>query len=424
MTHHQQKNIIQRARRRLAPPGSRANEWIYAANRNLYKLRTASLDAIIYRLSPHFLRRQLKKLRLKKAIPLQNQLAEIIQQFPQDAPIIVFPPSLDWNVQLFQRPQQLARAFAKQGALVFYLQLKAAGKQEAFAPIQERLYLCNTPLEAFANLKSPFVYTLTWNSKYISEFDAPRILYDFVDEIETFYGDHAQMYRDHAMLLQRAALVVATAEKLYQKIISQRPDAILCPNGVDAEHFCSSQAPIPPADIEPILQTHKPIIGYYGALAQWFDYQLLTEVAGKRNDLSFVLIGPDYDRTLADQLIGLPNVTWLGVKPYQELPSYVYYFDVAIIPFQLNEITHSVSPLKLFEYMAAGKAIVSTPLHESLRYTCVLIASNATDFSQKLDQALKIKNDPGYNRQVISTAQQNTWEMRARQILDILSSQQ
>ncbi len=428
MSDKRSKNILQRIRHRLAPAGSRANEWIFALNRNLYKLRTASLYDIVYRLSPAFVRRRLKQQRLKSVVLLQTRLAQIIQQFPPDTQIIVFPPSLDWNVQLFQRPQQLARALAKQGALVFYLQLKAPGnrqapsERQAFELLQERLYLCNMPVEAFAQLRSPFIYILTWNSKYISEFDAPRILYDFVDEIETFYGDHARMRRDHAMLLQRAELVIATAERLHQKVVQQRPDAILCPNGVDHEHFSLPHKPVPPADLEPILGACKPIIGYYGALAQWFDYELLTEVAGKRSDLSFVLIGPDYDRTLTPQLSGLPNVTWLGVKHYQELPRYAYYFDVAIIPFRLNEITHSVSPLKLFEYMSAGKVIVTTPLHESLRYPCVLIASDASEFSQKLDQALKIKDDPDYNRLVISTAQQNTWEARAKQILNMLSS--
>ncbi len=218
--------------------------------------------------------------------------------------------------------------------------------------------------------------------------------------------------------------MVATAQRLYDQVHPLRPDALLCPNGVDYDHIIRGRQPAspPPADIDPILEQGKPIVGYYGALARWFDYELLLNLAGLRPDLAFVLVGPDYDNTLEPSgLLEYPNVHWLGVKPYEQIPHYLQFFDVATIPFQLNEITHSTSPLKLFEYMAGGKPVVITAMHESMRYPGVLVAHGVADFSEKIDQALALKTEAGYLRQIDRVARENTWDARARQILDALA---
>ncbi|MGE5224560.1 MAG: glycosyltransferase, partial [Omnitrophica WOR_2 bacterium] len=176
-----------------------------------------------------------------------------------------------------------------------------------------------------------------------------------------------------------------------------------------------------PDDLAPIVAGRKPVIGYYGALAKWFDYDLLKKVAGLRPDLSFVLIGMDYDGSLKhSRVLEVPNIAWLGQKSYEELPAYLRFFDVATIPFQLNEITHSTSPLKLFEYMAGGKPVVITPMQESMRYDGVLVAHDAAEFSEKIDQALRLKEDPEYLRRIDCVALDNTWERRAAQLLEAL----
>ncbi len=163
---------------------------------------------------------------------------------------------------------------------------------------------------------------------------------------------------------------MATADRLYRDALTARPDCKWCPNGVDYEHFARARdrkAGLPPQAMAPVLAVGKPIIGYCGALARWFDYDLVGAVAAQRQDLAFVLIGPDYDHTLVGSgLYRLPNVTWLGPRPYSDLPQFLRYFDAAMIPFRLNPITHATSPLKLFEYMARGKPVVITPMQESI----------------------------------------------------------
>jgi glycosyltransferase involved in cell wall biosynthesis len=171
----------------------------------------------------------------------------------------------------------------------------------------------------------------------------------------------------------------------------------------------------------PSLTPGNPIIGYYGALARWFDYGLLKELARLRPNYQFVLIGPDYDGTL--ELAGVPleaNIHWLGVKPYADLPHYLQYFDVAIIPFVVNDITNATSPLKLFEYMAGEKPIVITPMQESMRYPGVAVGADALQFAQQLDVALSRRDDQAYLSLLRQTAQENTWEHRADEILHLV----
>jgi hypothetical protein len=354
----------------------------------------------------------------------QALLAALIEQYSPAVPVIVFAPCLDWNVQLFQRPQQLALALARRGALVFYPQPKPNFKQPPFQNLAERLLLCNVVIEAFDIIDSPVVYVLTWNSGYLKKFKSVRVLYDYVDNIDVFYGDHEQIASGHEQLVSEAEIIAVTALQLQGELQARRPDAFLCPNGVDYDYFAAARsqgADPPPEDMKPVLARGKPVIGYYGALARWFDYDLVYRLVDLRKEYSFVFIGPDYDGSLLSQrMLQRPNVYWLGVKSYANLPSYLRYFDVATIPFVVNEITHATSPLKLFEYMAGGKPVVVTPMHESMRYPGVLVGGSAEEFALRLDEALLLRSDPGYLHRIDEVARSNTWDSRADQILAAL----
>ena len=132
-----------------------------------------------------------------------------------------------------------------------------------------------------------------------------------------------------------------------------------------------------------------------------------------------MLIGPNFDRTLMRQpLAKLPNVHWLGQKRYEELPAYLYYFTVATIPFVINEITKATSPVKLFEYMAGGKPIVTTDMPECREYPCVMVARNAPEYVEMLDEAVCRGGWESYRQAARPRGTENTWETRGRQILD------
>jgi hypothetical protein len=371
----------------------------------------------------HSLRARLWRRVEQKNIPeYQWELKKILADHAADM-VIVFPPGLGWDIQLFQRPQQLARAFARLGALVLYTEPEMLSRPSGFVQREKNLYLCHVPLRVFSAIDRFFIYSLTWNQKYLNQLPKQPIIYDFVDDLSAFAGNQEKLARQHQKLTRQAHIVLATAERLRQQIELSRPDAVLCPNGVDYAHFEITRQPRsgrPPADLDPILRSGRPVIGYTGAIARWFDFDLLYKVAAARSDLFFVLIGPDHDHSLPPDFIRLPNLTWLGRKSYAELPEYIRYFDVAMIPFVLNSITHATSPLKLFEYMASHRPIVITPMQESLRYPGVLSAATSEEFSQKLDEALHLRTDPVYLERIDQVALENTWEARARQILDLL----
>ncbi len=271
---------------------------------------------------------------------------------------------------------------------MFYNQPKPDRTLPPFQKVEERLYLCNIHVNTFRIFPNPWIYLLTWNSAYARSYNQPRILYDYVDDINVFYGDQDSIALGHQRLLKDSSLVLVTASKLLEEASQYRPDAIYSPNGVVYEHFvraANNDYQEPPADMLAAVDKSKPIIGYYGALARWFDYQLFKDLARLRPNCEFVLIGPDYDGTLKrTDMLEIPNIHWLGVVPYKDLPQYLQYFDVATIPFIVNDITHATSPLKLFEYMAAEKPVVITPMRESMRYADVLVAKDAQQFAEKI----------------------------------------
>lgn len=340
--------------------------------------------------------------------------------------LVIFPNCLDWNVPLYQRPQQLAVALGRQGALVFYSQPTIDHTKPPFQLIEKGVYLCNVHLETFKIIPNPNIYLLVWNRDYAHYFDNPRIIYDFVDVVDenVFHLGRNQLYKNHEYLLRNAQIVLATAKNLVEEAKLYRSDVIYSPNGVVYEHFARAarnEYMFPPKDMAHIVALQQPIIGYYGAIARWFDYDLLKKVALLKPNYQFVLIGPDYDGTIQKtNLLAFPNVHWLGSKSYKDLPHYLQYFDVATIPFVVNEITNATSPLKLFEYMAGEKPIVITPMRESLNYPGIFIAQEAEEFSKQLDNALLKKNDSEHRSLLRKLALENTWDERAKRLLEIL----
>jgi glycosyltransferase involved in cell wall biosynthesis len=225
------------------------------------------------------------------------------------------------------------------------------------------------------------------------------------------------LQRYHRRLLKRAAVVVGTADDLVAELKPHRPDALLCPNGVDLAHFTTAAVTGDdiPADMRAIVARGTPIIGYYGALAGWFDFELVKHAAAALPDYQFVLIGPDYDG-LTMQKAGInahPNIYWLGPKKYAELPRYLACFDVATIPFKLTEALQAVSPIKVFEYMAGGRPIVTTDLVECRKYPVVLIARTPQEWVERLRDAVALRQDDAYLARLRRTAEENTWTARA-----------
>lgn len=341
----------------------------------------------------------------------------------RDAPgFVVMPPGIGWTVELFQRPQQMALAFARLGYPVLYhLEAKYRDGLVGYRPLGNGIYAGYVPErleDLLAAVPQPIFLSYVYNFAWSKHLDRPVTVYEHIDHLEVF--EHVYLRRDldawHRAALADADVVAPSAVDLLAEVKEARPDAVLVPNGVDYEHFEGSGEA--PEDMRPLLDG-RPVVGYYGALAEWFDYDLLEEVARRLPEHHFVLIGPDYDGTAArSAAFHLPNVHWLGPRPYATLPDYLACFDVATVPFKVNEVTHAVSPLKLFEYMAGGKPVVTPPLRECARYRVVQIGDGPEGFAEQVVRAVSLGKDPEHIALLRRTARANTWEARVRTILE------
>jgi hypothetical protein len=333
---------------------------------------------------------------------------------------LLFAPSVAWQTLLAQRPQHMARAFARAACLVFYaVPYHARNCAPGFHEIGPRLYLAKVPPSVFAGRGDVTAIALAYNGDWARRARPARLVYEMIDDLRVFPQPLAQLARAHRALLAQADLVVASAAPLLDQTRAARPDTILVSNGVDVDYVRQhARRGIVPEGFADLVDAKRPIIGYHGALAAWVDYPLLAEVARMRPDYAFVLIGPDYDGSFGkSRLHRLNNVRWLGARSREDLMRYLAWYDAAMLPFVVGPVTDAVSPLKLFEYLAAGKPVVSTPLAEVSRYPVVLLADEARTFALALDHALEMREDRMYLGLMKKTADENTWEARAQDML-------
>jgi len=218
-------------------------------------------------------------------------------------------------------------------------------------------------------------------------------------------------------------IVVSTAKRLYDEVAAYRSsNHILVPNGVDYEHFSKTFTKDEiPNDVRELVLSGRPIIGYFGAFAKWFDYELMEFVVDNLKDYQFLLLGWNYDGSINESsLLNKKNVKVLGPINYKVLPRYAFWFDVALIPFRINEVTLSTSPIKLFEYFALGKPVVSTPLPEVAAFNEALIASTPEDFVSKIEEGLTLKSNDAYVSTLKTIAKKHSWLERAKAIHEIV----
>jgi hypothetical protein len=144
-------------------------------------------------------------------------------------------------------------------------------------------------------------------------------------------------------------------------------------------------------------------------------------LATEKPEYEILLIGWDYDGSIKKaNLDAYPNITVIGPIDYKVLPEYAAFFDVSTIPFMINDITESTSPIKLFEYMALGHPIVTTNMPECRKYKSVLIGTSHDEFIRKIDEAVQLGNNKEYKDILLQEALENTWASKARDIADLI----
>ncbi|GAB2545471.1 glycosyltransferase family 1 protein [Spirosoma aerophilum] len=215
-------------------------------------------------------------------------------------------------------------------------------------------------------------------------------IYDCMDELSAFKGASPQLLDQEKRLLSRADMVFTGGYSLYEAKLSRHEHVFAFPSCIDYQHFVRARHKMPdPADQQHLV---GPRIGYSGVIDERIDLDLLGELAGRLPNWQFVLLGPVVKIDPASLPQG-PNLHYLGMKDYQELPAYFSNWDAALMPFAINEATRYISPTKTPEYLAAGLPVVSTPIRDVKRtyggWDQVLVADSASVIENALDQMIR-----------------------------------
>jgi teichuronic acid biosynthesis glycosyltransferase TuaH len=241
-------------------------------------------------------------------------------------------------------------------------------------------------------------------------------IYHCVDPIIRPY-DIKHGLNSETQLIRNSDLVICTSKALQEEKSAIHNNCLFIPNAADIAH--SSKALDPALTVDEMLQPiPRPIIGYLGNIERRIDYALMQEVASANPDKQFVFTGPIEKEFVPDWFFHTTNIHLTGRIDYDRLPALLKGFDVAILPFKKDNVSRTIFPLKLFEYLGAGKPTIATDFNPDLtKFTgdCVHYCTNANDFSKAIDMALTENTAPLIAKR-LAIAKDNTWEKRALEI--------
>lgn len=321
-----------------------------------------------------------------------------------DVPLICFS-HLRWDFVL-QRPQHLMSRFARERPVWFweemiptdhhlaYLEFHAfeGTTVQAIRPRVPRDLTATETEEALTGLLNQFLQ-ITGTHKPVLWFYTPQmwpfarnvaasaIVYDCMDELSGFRFAPPDLRRNEARLLAAADVVFTGGYSLYEAKRGQHGNIHPFPSSVDAAHFAGARR----EQRDPVDQRSiaHPRLGYYGVIDERLDLGLIRDMAAARPNWQIVMIGPLVKLNSTD-LPRAANIHWLGQKAYADLPAYLSGWDVALMPFAINDATRFISPTKTLEYLAGGRRVVSTPVRDVVRHygdiAAVRIANDAAGF--------------------------------------------
>jgi glycosyltransferase involved in cell wall biosynthesis len=240
-------------------------------------------------------------------------------------------------------------------------------------------------------------------------------IFDCMDELSAFRGAPVRLVDMERELMARADVVFTGGYSLWEVKQRQHDNAHPVPSSVDIAHFAAARDgladPVDQADIA------HPRMGFFGVIDERFDIELVEKLATLRPDWQIVLIGPVVKIDPAT-LPQLPNIHYLGGKSYDELPAYLAGWDVALMPFAINESTRFISPTKTPEYLAGGCPVVSTPIHDVIRgygqSGAVTIADTAGAFVAAIDAALGLKGSAEFLQSADAALDGMSWDTISR----------
>jgi len=352
---------------------------------------------------------------------------------------IVCYSHLRWNF-VYQRPQQIMSRLAMHFRIFFVEEPIFDGEKAYLEKSQPTdavwVLVPHLPVDVSETDKEELIFILLDNfflqvniTEHIAwyytpmamqigrNFNATIVIYDCMDELTAFKFAPQQLEQRENELFALADIVFTGGYSLYEAKKFHHNNVHLFPSSIDKKHFEQARAfPYNNQDQESIP---SPRIGYFGVVDERMDLDLLTEIAHRKPDWHFIMIGPvvKIDR---DSLPQLPNIHFLGQRNYNELPGYIAGWDVAMIPFAINAATRFISPTKTPEYLAAGKPVVSTAIHDVVKFYgdtgLIQIAETADDFILSIETALR-QDKKTWLKAVDIALADNSWDITCEKMM-------
>lgn len=361
--------------------------------------------------------------------------------------VIVFGV-IDWAFRT-QRPQHLARELAGRGHRVLYLAPNTVigpvpgfslERVDAELPIHQVRLHAPTVVSIYGGTPPPSVLGVLADGlrellrhvgvgTNVALVDHPgwvalarlvprsRLVYDCMDNHHGFATANATLAADERRLLAEAELVVVSSSELEAAVRRERPDArlVMVRNACDPRHFAAARKRVP---------TPRPVIGYFGAIAEWFDVALVRAVVAAMQDHDFLLVGAD-SAGVQHALAGLKNVRFTGEVGYDELPAAIVAMDVLFVPFVIGPLTLATNPVKAYEALAAGKPVVATPMPELMLTELapfVRIGADAPACIAALRAAVHEALAPSAVGMRTAFAERQTWAVRGAVLCEALAA--
>ena len=322
---------------------------------------------------------------------------------------------------MFQRPQHLMNRFARDMNVIYWEEpVDIDPRETAYLQVREaqdapnvRVVIPHLPqgmpddareaalgrlLDAhLAAIRGPLIawYYTPMMLPFSRDLDADLVVFDAMDELSKFKFAPTHLLALEQELIDLADIVFTGGSSLYEAKKDRHASVHCFPSSVDRVHFFKARArQFEPADQEDLP---RPRLGFYGVIDERFDTALLDAVAEMRPNWTFVMVGPVV-KISEDELPKRPNIHYLGGKTYAQLPSYLAGWDVALMPFAMNESTQFISPTKTPEYLAGGKPVVTTPIKDVVRHygqlEGVKVASTPDEFVAASEEALRLSRNP------------------------------
>jgi len=340
---------------------------------------------------------------------------------------------LRWNF-VYQRPQHLLSRFSKKFR-IFYVEEPIYNSDSPYLEHRENedsVHVIVAHLPAGISAEESVISQNRLLSEFFKEAECTEfiawyytpmaivldinikpelIIYDCMDELSAFKNAPAELKIREAELFKIADIVFTGGFSLHEAKKLSHKNIFLFPSSIDRKHFEKAlNKNSDPTDQQTIPH---PRIGFFGVVDERMNISLLADIATSRPDWHFIIIGPVV-KIDPQTLPRLDNIHFIGPKDYKELPTYISHWDVAMMPFDINESTRFISPTKTPEYLAAGKPVVSTPIHDVVRSYgdtgLVFIAESPDEFIQGIEMAMALKGNEKWMSAVNEMLYQNSWD--------------